>query len=585
MRARVETALRTWLTLQCRTLGARAGLALWTGGGTGAAMVHWPPQQGPDARLSATVAAARERQRPVVQSSGAVGDGDASRTTLYLARPIEHEGRGAGAVGVCLQSMPPADVKRIQEALGAGVALLSGWLEAEGGRERLAARLALAGCLLDGEHPSQAAHAFAAELARRVGAERVTVGLRRGDRLRVAALSTSARFNDASDLVSDLRAALEEATDQDVRIDHPAPEGAAPLTREAHARLLRETGAGAVSTVPLAARGRGVGALTAEWASPGAAEPDALEDAAVLAGPVLQLLERADAGPFARARREAGAFAERHLGDDRSLLKGFAATVAALLLFVTFYPAQYRVSARATLEGRVQRALVAGVAGYLSEANARAGDLVREGDVLARLDQRDLALERRRRESERAQLENEYREALASGDRVQVSLLRARIEQAQAQLDLAEEQLARTSVVAPFDAVILEGDLAASVGSPVELGSVLFEVAPLDGYRTVLEVDGRDIAEIEPGQEGKLALSALPGETLPLRVERITPMSTTEDGRHYFRVEADLVEPLDALRPGMEGFGKIEVGRRRLLWIWTHGLLDWLRLRTWTWLP
>ncbi|NNL67863.1 MAG: HlyD family efflux transporter periplasmic adaptor subunit, partial [Myxococcales bacterium] len=274
-----------------------------------------------------------------------------------------------------------------------------------------------------------------------------------------------------------------------------------------------------------------------------------------------------------------------HLGPDRTLAKAVLATAASLIVILAIFPATYRVGARATLEGRVQRARVAGVEGYLAEANARAGDVVREGDVLARLDDRDLGLARRRRLSEKTQLEQSYREALAARDRSQVSILRAQIEQADAKLALVDERLARTEVVAPFDGVVLEGDLDQSLGSPVELGSVLFEIAPLDGYRIVLEVDGRDIAQLEPGQSGRLALSGLPGETLPLAVERITPVSTSEDGRHFFRVEATLEEPHDGLRPGMEGLAKVEVGRRRLLWIWTHGLLDWLRLRLWSWLP
>ena len=84
------------------------------------------------------------------------------------------------------------------------------------------------------------------------------------------------------------------------------------------------------------------------------------------------------------------------------------------------------------------------------------------------------------------------------------------------------------------------------------------------------------------GQRGRLALSALPDRPLPLRVERITPISSTAEGRNYFRVEAELEEPVAALRPGMEGIAKIDAGRRSLLWIWTHDLVDWLRLRLWS---
>jgi RND family efflux transporter MFP subunit len=381
---------------------------------------------------------------------------------------------------------------------------------------------------------------------------------------------------------------MQEAIEQDALLELPAVPGAPPDSLAAHEDLLRDTGDGALCTLPLAAHGRAVGALTFEWSRASAIDERTrgrVRDAGLLCGPILALMGRAEAGALERARGALLCWSDRVFGSDRVLAARAAAVAALLLLGLMLVPAPYRVTARATLEGRVQRALVAGVDGYVAEAHARAGDLVHAGDVIARLDDRDLRLERRKRESEKAQLEREYREALAGQDRTQVSILRAQIDQAAAQLDLVDEQLGRTSVVAPFDGIILEGDLDRSLGSPVELGVVLFELAPLDGYRIILEIDGRDIADVAVGQRGRLALAALPGRTQSLVLERITPVSTTEDGRSYFRAEAVLEQPIAALRPGMEGIAKIDAGRRRLLWIWTHGLIDWLRLWAWSFLP
>jgi hypothetical protein len=33
----------------------------------------------------------------------------------------------------------------------------------------------------------------------------------------------------------------------------------------------------------------------------------------------------------------------------------------------------------------------------------------------------------------------------------------------------------------------------------------------------------------------------------------------------------------------MLGVGKIDAGEHRLIWIWTHQLIDWLRLSLWSW--
>ena len=65
----------------------------------------------------------------------------------------------------------------------------------------------------------------------------------------------------------------------------------------------------------------------------------------------------------------------------------------------------------------------------------------------------------------------------------------------------------------------------------------------------------------------------------------MTPVSTAKEGRNFFRVEATLAQSHDRLRPAMEGAGKIEIDRRLLVWIWTHQVVDWVRLAVWSWLP
>lgn len=204
---------------------------------------------------------------------------------------------------------------------------------------------------------------------------------------------------------------------------------------------------------------------------------------------------------------------------------------------------------------------------------------------MASLDIEELDLERRKLASEREQLLKEHREAFASHDRAQARILKARLRQVDARLELLDAQRERSRMTAPFDGVVVSGDLSQSLGAAVERGEALFQVAPLDAPRIVVEVDERDVAALAPGQTGVLRLTAFAGDALPIAVEQITPMSTTEDGRNWFRVEARLEQPEDALRPGMQGVARIQVGERRLAWIWTHEMVDWLRMQLWRWLP
>jgi multidrug efflux pump subunit AcrA (membrane-fusion protein) len=145
--------------------------------------------------------------------------------------------------------------------------------------------------------------------------------------------------------------------------------------------------------------------------------------------------------------------------------------------------------------------------------------------------------------------------------------------------------LSRARLIAPFDGLIVAGDLSRNLGSPVERGEVLFEVAPLDGFRVVLEVDERDIADVSVGQTGQLAVASMPGERFDFMVSKITPVNEAKEGRNYFRVEAQLQGEVGRLRPGMEGVGKIFVEERKIIWIWTRKLVDWARLTLWSWLP
>jgi multidrug resistance efflux pump len=211
--------------------------------------------------------------------------------------------------------------------------------------------------------------------------------------------------------------------------------------------------------------------------------------------------------------------------------------------------------------------------------------VVKEGDLLCLLDDRDLRLERLKWITEKEQLTSQYHEAMAKRERAQIRIIRSKIAQAEAQLELIEEQLKRTRVKAPFDGVIMSGDLSQALGSPVERGKELFRVAPLHEYRVIVEVDERDVNHVRVGQKSELVLPSISGDKFPFVVEKITPVSLSKDGRNYFRVEAKMERFSDRLRPGMEGVGKITIDERRLIWIWTHRAIDWLRLQIWKYRP
>lgn len=444
----------------------------------------------------------------------------------------------------------------------------------------------VASCL-EHERFQAAATEVVTELASRFSCDRVSLGVRNGHAVTVAAVSCSARFDQRSNLIRDIGEAMHEAMDQNCTLVYPQPGDGFLLTR-CHDVLAEEHGIGKVLTVPFVSNGDISGALLMERPADRpfkGATVAYLEQVVSMVGPVLVVRHRDEQWLPKRAGLALQRLFAKVFGPGQLALKFGLATLLLCLALLSFTSGEYRVTGAARLEARTQRVVVAPQDGFIAAAGVRPGDIVHSGDQLGALDDRDLKLEYRKWSAQLEQLRTEHRDALARHDRSKVGIISARIQQAEAQLNLVSEKLSRTRLAAPLDGLIVSGDLSQILGAPVERGQVLFTVAPLDAYRVILQVDERDIGSIRPGQPGNLVLSGMPRKPLPFKVEKITPVSVVEAGRTYFQVEAGMNGRTDLLRPGMEGIAKIEIDRRKLIWIGSHKLVDWLRLTLWSLRP
>ena len=578
--------VRAWLTLQCAMLGGvRTGLVLFeTADGSALAPVAvWPEGASDLTRLQAIAEEAVGSRRGLARRDAAAG-------TAVIAYPItlgEHVG-GLVVIEIMAAGDPP--VERALRDLHWGM----GWLEAQILRRRAneeAGRLARASFALDAlataaEHAKveTAAMAVVNELALRMGCDRVALGLAqdRGERrVRLAALSHAAWFRRRAALVVALENAMEEALDQDVTVAHPPlPSGPRPIA-VAHRGLAEAHGASAVLSTPLPHRGAPVGALTLERRDGrGFSREDVLtaEVVAELMGPLIDLKGRQGRWLTGRVPEllRAGwraVFGPRHPALKLGLILGLAA-----LAVLALAPATVRITAHAVLEGAEQRAAVAPFAGFVAAAPARAGDVVRRDAVLAEFDDKDLRLDMGKWRAEYAQLLQEKNKALATANRVDAVLVEAKLDQAKAQLELTAVKLERARIRAPIDGVVISGDWTQKLGAPVEQGAVMFELSPLQSYRVTLKVDEGDIGLVEPGQPGTLLLAGRADAAIPFTVARISAVAGVEDGQNQFRVEATLPADAQAIRPGMEGVAKVDVGTGKLWWVLGRRLVDWARL-------
>lgn len=422
----------------------------------------------------------------------------------------------------------------------------------------------------------EAATALCVELAELLRCDRVTVGLLEGEKLRLVGSSQATELDHRHEAAVSIAAAMHEAIDQRLSVAWP-PSVTAPPISLANRQL---AGTGQACSVPIVCGRRVSGAITLERA-PGAffspAQVALCEDIASFAGPVLELKRVAETPWHARIAESVRDELAKSGKKRGAWAIGVVIAIASLAV-----PLPWRVSAPARLEGSVQRAIVAAADGFLQQANVRPGDRVVAGQVLAQLSSQDLELERKRRESELHQHESGYRAAQARNDRTQMVISQSKAAEAQALLTLAETQLDRSRLQAPFDGIVIKGDLSQTLGAPVQRGEVLMVLAPNDSFRLIVEVDETDIAAIRPGQHGELALAARPEQPLRFTTRRIVPVATAADGRNYFEVEATPEQAQANLRPGLSGVAKIEVGERSLGWLLFHRALAWLRLSLWT---
>ncbi|HKS60780.1 MAG TPA: efflux RND transporter periplasmic adaptor subunit [Xanthobacteraceae bacterium] len=573
------------------TDGMQQGLVVLAAmrGGRNEPVAAWPSNAVPDGALLAAVDGAVRGGRMVVQTVEPRRNAGETASLLAIGYPVAVAGRVRGAAGLVVTSdaeNPQAVIDRI--AWGCG------WIEALLRRrsvslgDRIGTVMELLATGLHHDRFQEAATAVATELAGVFGCERVSIGFRKRKHVKLAALSNSAAFGKRANLVRAIELAMEESTDQQTIIVVPAPEGQEQIVR-AHQSLSREHGQNTICTVPLTEGNRVLGAITLERPADRPFDPASIqlcEHIGVLLGPVLKLKRDEDRWILRKALDSLIAFLVRLFGPRHVALKLSALAAIAVAAFLVFAKGDYRVTADGSLEGTIQRALAAPVAGYLSDAQSRAGDIVKAGQVMATLDDRDLRLERLKWATQRAKQQREYSDALAKQELAKAQVLRTQIEQADAQLTLLDEQLSRLKITAPFDGVVVSGDLSQQLGAPVERGNTLFEVAPLKEYRIVLKVDERDVVDVTPGLSGELVLSSMPDRGFAFRVEKITPVSTPQEGRNFFRVEARPTgDSTELLRPGMQGVAKVTVDERRLAWIWSHKVVHWLRMFIWSWWP
>lgn len=253
----------------------------------------------------------------------------------------------------------------------------------------------------------------------------------------------------------------------------------------------------------------------------------------------------------------------------------FSISVAAtILLALAFLPVHYRVSCTARVDTTEQRFISTPFEATLLQANVKPGDTVRHGDVLLELDGRPLRLEREEIEAEIQQVVKARDVALASRRIADSQQEAFKEQQLRRRYDLLTDRLGQLEVVSPIDGIVVSGDLQKFIGSPLERGRTLIEVAPMDQMMIEVEIPEYEIGYVKKGAITRVKIDAIGGGSMRLPLGDIYPAAEVRDERNVFIGRIDLDNSDRQLRPGMLGKATAYGPRRPWVWSWVRGAIE-----------
>lgn len=205
-----------------------------------------------------------------------------------------------------------------------------------------------------------------------------------------------------------------------------------------------------------------------------------------------------------------------------------------------------------TLEASEAITVVSEIDGAVVGLPFQEGTSIQRGELIAQLDDSQLAAEVARAEALTAQSQVSY-------DRVKVIVEQkaaapqdldnaaAALKVAEANLALAKARFAKTHIVAPFNGII--GARKVSVGTFLRTGQPITELANVDEIRVSFSAPERYLSQLSRGAGVTVSTAAYPGHEVKGKIISIEPV--LDPGTRSARVVARVPNPGRKFRPGM----------------------------------
>ncbi len=420
----------------------------------------------------------------------------------------------------------------------------------------------------------------------------VAVGLVDGHVVRLNCLSGLDEFDPCSPGSYQVRESMEEAVDAGRMIcvqrriagQKDEDSDGHPMT----VQWQQASGNASVVSIPLnSASGTCVAVVSLQSRQGESFSAEDLETIQRLTAPLVAAIELMKSGQrtlLVHAWDSLQAFMQRVFGPLRVRIAAVLAVMAAIGGWMIWGVTDYVVHVPCTVVAAHSRLLSAPWESRLAHLYVRPGQMVQEGDLLARLDTRQLESEYERAVSELRAAEIAVAAAVQEvpPEPAEIGQAVSRRAAARAELQRIEQQLATADIRAPFRGQIISHDLDERVGETIPVGEPLFEIVP-DGQLAVeLDLPESVVASVASGQTGHFSMNARPGVSHACRVEHIEPRAEADQNGNVVTARAAISDQASWLRPGMQGVARISTGERPVWWVWLHSVIDTVDYGLWS---
>jgi multidrug resistance efflux pump len=425
------------------------------------------------------------------------------------------------------------------------------------------------------------------EIASKFQTSRVSLGWLEKKYIRIQGMSHVEHFEPKMGAVQALETAMEETLDQNEEIVFPAPfDNQWHAIIKAHERYVRQFGAAYIVSIPLRVNENPVAILTCERAT--LFSSDEVRCLRMICDQVIRRLfdlKQSDRWFGARFASWCRNKLSVVFGIEHTFAKMITLLFIVLISYVFIGYHMYRIKAPCILKTDELAYVQAPFNGYISNVESQIGDFVQKGELLLELDTRDLHLKEAEIIADIHQFTRAEEKARSQDYLADMRIAQARLERSKIELKRILYLLDQAQVRAPFEGIVVQGERQKLLSAPVREGDILYKIAQLKNYYIQFDIEEQDIHEIEIGHSGKISFISRPDLKFPVQITQISNIAQVKDKKNIFEVKASLQGvPQKWWRAGMSGVGKIDIGHRRIIWIFTHRTLDYFYLHYW-WIP